>query len=118
MGMREVIDLSQEPILIVGEFHGNPGSLAFYDQEGTCLLSIYISMSGFESTNYSKLKVIEPVIIGETELVNNISNILSIERAKDTNHIRYILMDDEKMEFFNSNELLLKILIKSFKEFP
>ncbi|WNY24639.1 hypothetical protein [Methanolapillus millepedarum] len=32
-------------LLVVGEFHGNPGSLSFYDESGKTFLSVYISES-------------------------------------------------------------------------
>ena len=44
MSLSEVLEEGRENIvLIVGEFHGNPGSLSFYDTAGTLYLSLHIS---------------------------------------------------------------------------
>lgn len=117
MGMWEVLDLSQdEPILIVGEYHGNPGSLAFYDAEGTCLLSIYVSVSKLGNVE-SKLKKIEPAVIGTGELADVVSNILSLEQVQEGPCKRCVMIDEGRMDFIDSGNTLFKLLIKSFRSF-
>ena len=55
MGMKETLSLVADgPLLIVGEYHGNPGSLIFYAQDGRELLSIRISVTFTEKRQNSR----------------------------------------------------------------
>ena len=41
MGMQELLEFAEgRPLIIIGEYHGNPGELGFYDETGKLLFSI------------------------------------------------------------------------------
>lgn len=116
MGMGEVLHLAHDdPLLIVGEFHGNPGSLAIYDGNGLCLLSIHMTVSDPENLKFSKLKLIEPVIVGTGKLVDAMISSLSLQRANNSSNPRCIIVDNEMIDFIDSGNLLFKLKVKSLK---
>ena len=66
--MGEVLDLSHgSPLVIVGEYHGNPGSLTFYNPEGYCKLSVYVSLLPSRGILYSKTSGVVPSVVGPGE---------------------------------------------------
>jgi len=106
-----------DPLLIVGEFHGNPGSLAIYDGNGLCLLSIHMTFSHPENLKFSKLKLVEPVIVGsgKSKLANAIASNLSLQLVNDSSNPRCVIVNDGIIDFIDSGKLLSKIKVKSLK---
>ncbi|HJH30354.1 MAG TPA: hypothetical protein C5S51_11845 [Methanosarcinaceae archaeon] len=118
MGMGEVLNLAHDtPLLIAGEFHGNPGSLAIYDGNGLCLLSIHMTFSHPENLKFSKLKLVEPVIVGsgKSKLANAIASNLSLQLVNDSSNPRCVIVNDGIIDFIDSGKLLFKIKVKSLK---
>ncbi len=116
MGMGTVLHLAHDnPLLIVGEFHGNPGSLAIYDGNGLCLLSIHMMVSYPENSKFSKLKLVEPVIVGSGKLANAIASSLSLQLANDSASPRCVIVNNGIIDFIDSGKLLFKIKLKSLK---
>lgn len=116
MGMGEVLDLVHDnSLLIAGEFHGNPGSLAIYNDNGHCLISIHITVADPESLKFKKLKRIEPVIVGHDELANAMANHLSLQLMDDPLNSRCAVINDGIIDFIDSGKLLFKIKVKSLK---
>jgi len=114
MSMHEVLHLADgEPFLIVGEYHGNPGSLAIFDAQGSCPLSVHITAvfpAGFKP---ARLKKVEPVIVGRGKLADAIAASLPFVHVTDIHHSRRIMVDDEKMDLIDSGKLLFRFRIKS-----
>ncbi|MGP8319758.1 MAG: hypothetical protein ACT6FD_03070 [Methanosarcinaceae archaeon] len=120
MGMGEVFHLKHNsPLLIVGEFHGNPGSLAIYDRNGFCLLSIHMTVSYPENSKFSKLKLVEPVTVfvrtGRSKLADALIKNLLFKRANDPSNPRCIIVNENRMDFINSDSLLFSFKVKSIK---
>ena len=118
MGMGEVLHLAHDnPLLIVGEFHGNPGSLAIYDGNGLCLLSIHMTVSYPENSKFSKLKLVEPapVIVGTGKLVDALVSGLSLQRANNSSCPRCVIVNNEMIDFIDSGNLFFKLKVKSLK---
>ncbi|HJH30269.1 MAG TPA: hypothetical protein C5S50_11230 [Methanosarcinaceae archaeon] len=116
--MGEVLHLAHNsPFLIIGEFHGNPGSLAIYDGNGLCLLSIHMTVSYPENSKFSKLKLVEPVIVGvgRSKLADTLVESLSFQRADDPSNPRCIIVNDNRMDFTNSDHLIFSLKVKSLK---
>ncbi|MDO9516894.1 MAG: hypothetical protein Q7J10_02485 [Methanosarcinaceae archaeon] len=116
--MGEVLHLAHDDsLLIIGEFHGNPGSLAIYDGNGLCLLSIHMTVSDPDKLKFSKLKLVEPVIVGtgKSKLADTISSSLSLLSADNPSNPRCVIVNDEIIDFIDSNTLLFKLKVKSLK---
>ena len=115
MGMGEVLDLSHEtPLIIVGEYHGNPGSIVFYDQEGYCVLSLHISMLSTGFSHPRKSGVI-PSIGGDSELVSVISDVLYPDSSNDSSVSLSLGITGDRMDFNEQDKVLFSLRVKSHK---
>lgn len=116
MGMGEVLNLAHNnPLLVAGEFHGNPGSLAIYSSNGLCLLSIHMTVSYPDNSKFKKLKLIEPVIVGSDKLADAIASSLSLQVIDNSSNPRRIIVNNGIIDFINMDNLLFKIKVKSLK---
>jgi U3 small nucleolar ribonucleoprotein protein IMP4 len=115
-GIGEVLYLAEgEPLLVVGEYHGNPGSITVFDGEGECLLSIHVNAAFPSGFKYTKLKQIKPVILGTSKLASAIAASLSLEYGEDTSYLRSIRVDDDNIDFFDSGKRIFKLHVKGFR---
>lgn len=115
MGMGEVLDLSRDtPLIIVGEYHGNPGSIVFYDDEGHCVLSLHISMlsTGFL---YPRKSGVIPSIVGDGELVSFISDVLYPDGPNDSSVSLSLVISGDRMDFNEQDKVLFSLRVKSHK---
>ena len=116
MGMGTVLNLAHDnPLLIAGEFHGNPGSLAIYDSNGHCLLSVHMTVSYPDNSKFKKLKLLEPVIVGRGKLASAIANSFSLQLADKPSGPRCVIVNDGMIDFIDSGKLIFKINVKSLK---
>lgn len=112
-GIGEVLYLAEgEPFLVVGEYHGNPGSMTVFDGEGKCLLSLQINAAFPSGFKYTKLKEVKPVIEGTSKLAGEVAAALSLEHGEDTSYLRSIQVDDDKIDFFDSSNLIFRLHVK------
>jgi len=65
MSMSEVLERgSGAVLLVVGEYHGNPGSLSFYDSDSRPFLSIRFSETSFASVSNTELRYGKHIFCG------------------------------------------------------
>lgn len=115
-GIGEVIYLSEGgPLLVLGEYHGNPGSINVFDGEGECLLSVHINAAFPSGFKYTRLKVIKPVIVGTSELASAIASSFSLEYKEDASCLRSIRVNDDTIDFIDSGKLIFRLHIKGFR---
>ncbi|MDV0444507.1 hypothetical protein MmiAt1_00330 [Methanimicrococcus sp. At1] len=70
MSMTEVLERGSGSVLVVvGEYHGNPGSLTFYDPSGRLFLSLRFSETSFESVPQAELRYGERIFYGSPSSV-------------------------------------------------
>ncbi len=100
-------------LLVVGEYHGNPGSITLFDGEGECLLSLPINAAFPSGFKYTKLKEVKPVIEGTSKLTSAIASAFSLEYGGNTPNLRSIQVDDDKIDFLDSNKLIFRMHVKS-----
>lgn len=76
MSMSEVLERGKGSVLvIVGEYHGNPGSLSFYDPAGRMFLSLRFSDTSFDTVSNTELRYGEKIFYGSaSSLLFNIMN--------------------------------------------
>jgi U3 small nucleolar ribonucleoprotein protein IMP4 len=113
MGMGEVLAHSHNmPLIIVGEYHGNPGSILFYDSDGYCILSLHISVLSAPAS-HSRSSGFD--IGGDNELVSIISDILLPEKTDRTSLHLLLELTGDKMDFKERGKVLFSLRIKSHK---
>jgi U3 small nucleolar ribonucleoprotein protein IMP4 len=114
IGMGEVLNFSHDmPLIMVGEYHGNPGSLAFYDTEGFCTLSIYFSVMEIPSV-YPKRSDLFPVIEGDNELVPLINDLL-IQDDSEISPVLLLMISGNHMCFKEGEKELFILRMRSYK---
>lgn len=115
MGMGEVLNLSRDiPLIIVGEYHGNPGSILFYDSEGECVLSFHVSLN---VAPVSHPGVSGATITGNNELSALLSEILLPIGHDSVSHPLVLDISDELMDFRENDRILFSLKIKSYKKY-
>ncbi|MDL2260898.1 hypothetical protein LJC08_01430 [Methanimicrococcus sp. OttesenSCG-928-J09] len=81
MSMSEVLERGSGAVLtIVGEYHGNPGSLSFYDPNGRLFLSVRFSETSFDSVPNTELRYGETIFYGdESSILFKLLNMFMFE---------------------------------------
>ncbi|WP_156146017.1 rRNA maturation protein [Methanococcoides methylutens] len=116
MGLAEVMSYSDDPhVMVVGDYHGSPGSLLFYGEGGDELLSIRLSMFYPEDYKFTNLKSFEPVIMGESEVGNLLAHYFDIYQDDCYGEGKCIKVEGDHLEFFYSGKLLFRLNIKSYR---
>ena len=129
MSLSEVLEEGRENIvLIVGEFHGNPGSLSFYDTAGTLYLSLHIS-----ETHPSEIRP-EHIRKGLIGLVSDVAADAGPSRATDLFRLfsetvfegfvpkaeecgRILSVSDECLSFSVKGQTFMKLYVKGMKTY-
>lgn len=121
-GLRELLDLSEgEPFLIVGEYHGNPGSLSFHGPEGNLLFSLRFSDASpskpAPSTYYRKV----PWLCGNGEVAEALASFLPFKREEQPSFLpedaHVLVVDDQILEFMKGETSVLKLKLRGFKRY-
>jgi U3 small nucleolar ribonucleoprotein protein IMP4 len=110
------IEKGHKQVLIVGSFYGSPGSLAFYDAMGNCLLSLHIAISKVTKERFFPRELI---LVGEGKLAQRFSQILGLELNGIKEGKRMLIIEDKALSFYEGEvedqRLLLKLKIFSIK---
>jgi U3 small nucleolar ribonucleoprotein protein IMP4 len=116
MGLADVMSYSDDPhVVIVGDYHGSPGSLMFYGDDGEELLSIRMSMFYPEGYKFTNLKSVEPVMMGDSEVGKLLAHYFDIYQDECDGMSKCIKVENDRMEFFYSGKLLFRLNIKSYR---
>lgn len=109
------------PILLIGEYHGNPGSFEIFDPSGNYLLSIHMNVVYNKNFKFINREKVLPVVIGAGKFVKTFAKALSFEysyRNSDNLHNeRCILISENNIDFMDSGESLFSFRIKNYKLF-
>ncbi|WP_406656857.1 rRNA maturation protein [Methanolobus sp. ZRKC2] len=117
MGMGEVLDQADgSSLMIVGEYHGNPGSISMYDPEGYCVLSLYLSLSASEKP-YPRSGQAEPFIVGEGEIASLFSNLFLPDSSENPSYPLKMVISDDRIDFNEDETTLFTLKIRSYRIF-
>ncbi len=118
MGMKEVLSLVEGdpgPLLMVGEYHGNPGSLIFYAPDGQELLSIRISVTTIKKLPKKGFSKIPPVATGHAAIAHILSKILAIQLVEETSSPLVLKISDDQLDFFYNGQELFRLNIRTIR---
>ena len=118
MGMKEVLSLVEDahgPLLIVGEYHGNPGSLIFYTPDGRELLSIRISVTAVKKLQKKVSPKIPPVATGHADIAPILAKILAIELVDEPLSPLVLEISDDQLDFLYEGQELFRLNIRSIR---
>jgi len=118
MGMKETLSLIEEgsgPLLIINEYHGNPGALLFYAPDGRELLSVRISATFGDKTKKNRAYSDTPVATGNGEIAPILAKILSIDLVEKPSSPLVLEVSNDDLSFLYNGQCLLKLNIKSIR---
>lgn len=124
MSVQDLAEVSQgETFIIIGEYHGNPGELNFYDEAGKILFSLRFSDSYSKELDSYWFPNVKPFLTGEGEITNAFESFFNFERVEQEKidqlrgNSTLIAVGKEEIDFIGSGKSLFKFKIKGFKKY-
>jgi U3 small nucleolar ribonucleoprotein protein IMP4 len=115
MGMGEVLDDSHgSPLIIVGEYHGNPGNISIYDPEGFCALSANITLIA-SSSPYPRTRGVVPAVVGEGKLASALSGMLLLETVAGLQGSLTLAVTEDRIDFIQGDTMLFSLKVRSYR---
>ena len=124
MGMQELLEFAQEgPFIVIGEYHGNPGELTFYDETGKLLYSLrFVDWYSPEIDSFW-FPDVEPALMGKGEIADSLESFFHFQRVKNDktdqlpSHSILIAAGEKDIDFIGNGKSLFKLNIKGFKKY-
>lgn len=123
-GMQELLNFVEgEPLIILGEYHGNPGELSFYDETGKLLFSLRFSDSYSKEIDSYWFQDLKPFLTGEGEIADAFEAFFNFQKiGKDKPDqlpagSTLIAVGEKEIDFMGSGKSLFKLNIKGFKKY-
>jgi U3 small nucleolar ribonucleoprotein protein IMP4 len=123
MGMHELLESAHGSLLmVIGEYHGNPGELSFYDENGKLLFSLRFTDWYSREIDSFWFPDVEPSLTGKGEAADALESFFHFQRV-DGDEIdqlpsrsTLIAVGDGYIDFIGDRKSLFKLNIKGFKK--
>lgn len=124
MGMQELLEFAEGgPLIIIGEYHGNPGDLSFYDETGKLLFSLRFTDWYSKELDSYWFPDIKPVFVGYGEIADTFESFFHFQRI-ESNEIdqlspnsTFIVVGENDIDFMGSGKSLFKLNLRGFKKY-
>ncbi len=81
--MQELLDFAQGgPLIVIGEYHGNPGELSFYDETGKLLFSLRFADWYSQEIDSFWFPDVEPALTGQGEIADALESFFHFQRVE------------------------------------
>ncbi|WP_048140623.1 rRNA maturation protein [Methanosarcina horonobensis] len=124
MGMQELLEFAEGgPLIVIGEYHGNPGELAFYDDAGKLLFSLRFSDWYSEEIDSYWFPDVEPVFTGKGEIADALESFFRFNRVEEDKidqlppSSTLIVAGEKEVDLMGSGKSLFKLTVKGFKKY-
>lgn len=124
MGMQELMEFTQSgPFIVVGEYHGNPGELSFYDGSRKLLFSLRFVGWYSQIIDSYRFSDVKPMLIGQGEIAEAFEFFFQFKRIesdkidKFTSRSILIVIEGMDIYFMSSGKCLFSLSIKGFKKY-
>ena len=124
MGMQELLEFAEGgPLIVVGEYHGNPGELSFYDENGKLLFSLRFTDWYSQELDSYWFPDIEPALTGQGEIADAFESFFHFQRVESDKidqlppRSTLIAVGEKDIDFMGSGKSLFKLNIKGFKKY-
>ncbi len=119
MSMQQLLESAGiEPLILVGEYHGNPGELSFFGKTGKLLFSIRFSESYSPKIDSHRFREVEPLFSGRGEIANALASFLPFDRVKEASSDAPLMkVGEEEINCMDEGKSIFKLNIKSFKAY-
>lgn len=123
MGMHELLEFAQgQPLIVIGEYHGNPGELSFYDETGKSLFSLRFADWYSQEIDSFWFPDVEPALTGTGEIADALDSFFHFQKVGNDEIYqlspRYTLIaaGEKDVDFIGDGQSLFKLNIKGFKK--
>lgn len=124
MGMQELLEVAEgKALIVVGEYHGNPGELSFYDNTGKLLFSLRFSDWYSEELDSYWFPNVEPVLTGKGEIADALESFFHFNRVESEKvdqlppNSLVMAAGEKEIDFTGNGKSLFKFNIKGFKKY-
>ncbi|HWQ49103.1 MAG TPA: rRNA maturation protein [Methanosarcina sp.] len=124
MSMQELLEFAEGgPLIVVGEYHGNPGELSFYDEAGKLLFSLRFTDWYSKELDSYWFSDIEPTLTGQGEIVDAFEAFFHFQRVESDKidqlppSSTLIAIGEKDIDFMGSGKSLFKLNLRGFKKY-
>ena len=124
MGMLKLREFTQSgPLIVVGEYHGNPGELSFYDGSRKLLFSLRFVGWYSQIIDSYRFSDAKPMLIGHGGIAESFEFFFQFKRIerdkidKFTSRSILIIIEGKDIYFMSSGKCLFSFIIKGFKKY-
>ena len=124
MGMQELLELADGgPLIFVGEYHGNPGELSFYNEVGKLLFSLRFTDWYSKNLDSHWFSDIEPKLAGQGEIAHAFESFFHYIRFESDKidqlppSSTLIAIGEKDIDFMGSGKSLFKLNLRGFKKY-
>jgi U3 small nucleolar ribonucleoprotein protein IMP4 len=124
MGMQELLEFAEGGTLIViGEYHGNPGDLSFYDGAGKLLFSVRFTDWYSKELDSYWFPDVEPALAGQGEIADALEAFFRFNRVESDKIDQLppgstvIAAGEKDLDFMGSGKSLFKLNVRGFKKY-
>ena len=124
MGMQELLEFAHGgPLIVIGEYHGNPGELNFYDETGKLLFSLRFADWYSQEIGSFWFPDVEPALTGQGEITDALESFLHFQRVESDktdklpSRFTLIAAGEKDIDFIGNGKSLFKLNIKGFKKY-
>ncbi len=124
MGMQELLEFAEGgPLIVIGEYHGNPGELSFYDETGTLLFSLRFTDWYSKELGSYWFSDIEPRLTGQGEIADSFESFFHFLRVEGDKidqlspSSTLIVIGEKDIDFMGSGKSLFKLNLRGFKKY-
>jgi Predicted exosome subunit/U3 small nucleolar ribonucleoprotein (snoRNP) component, contains IMP4 domain len=124
MGMQELLEFAEGgPLIVIGEYHGNPGELSFYDEAGELLFSLRFTDWYSKELDSYWFSDIEPRLTGQGEIADAFESFFHFLRVESDKidqlspSSTLIVIGEKDIDFMGSGKSLFKLNLRGFKKY-
>jgi U3 small nucleolar ribonucleoprotein protein IMP4 len=124
MGMQELLEFAEGgPLIVIGEYHGNPGELSFYDETGKLLFSLRFTDWYSKELDSYWFSDVEPALAGHGEIADAFESFFHFQRVESDKIDQFphssalIVVGEKDIDFMGSGKSLFKLNLRGFKKY-
>jgi U3 small nucleolar ribonucleoprotein protein IMP4 len=123
MGMQELLEFAQGgPLIVIGEYHGNPGELSFYDESALLFSLRFVDWYSQEIDSFWSPDV-EPALTGKGEIADALESFFHFRKVENDKidqlspRYKLIAAGEKDVDFIGDGKSLFKLNIRGFKKY-
>ncbi|HEY3360981.1 MAG TPA: rRNA maturation protein [Methanosarcina sp.] len=124
MGMQELLEFAEGgPLIVIGEYHGNPGDLSFYDETGKLLFSLRFTDWYSKELDSYWFPDIKPMLAGYGEIEDAFESFFHFQRVESDKIDQLppgstlMVVGEKDIDFMGSGKSLFKLNLRGFKKY-